>query len=371
MPRSFCRFILPALLFLAISPAPAQTKAPLIAVSDFEARGFSKDEALIISDQLRSELLNRGTFRVIERGQMETILKEQGFQQSGCTNDACAVEAGQLLGVKYIVVGSLGAAGSYTILTSRIIDVASGEILINRTLNNKGSVDVMIESGVAEMAKWLSNDFALKTGMKVDLMAQYTAQAEAKALLKSRIEQNHKDSLAQQELQKAAESARLEKIRADKFLLAQQEAARIEQVRKDKLALDLQEKARLEQIRIETQTQVRLAEVQEAERRMAAARALKQELASRKLKADSAQKEQENIERTEKLRIAEEVRLQEKVATDNSRKKRSGPIVGVVVGGTVLVGGTVAVIAILGGRKTDAPSDAGNGNSIVDFELPR
>ena len=41
------------------------------------------------------------------------MLKEQGFQQSGCVSSECAVEAGKLLGVDQIVTGSIGKIGSY------------------------------------------------------------------------------------------------------------------------------------------------------------------------------------------------------------------------------------------------------------------
>ena len=41
-----------------------------------------------------------GCFRVIERTEMDNILREQGFQKSGaCDDENCLVEVGQLLGV--------------------------------------------------------------------------------------------------------------------------------------------------------------------------------------------------------------------------------------------------------------------------------
>lgn len=59
------------MLFLAAGTSVGLPKAPTIAVSDFDVRGLSKDDALVISDQLRSELLNTRTFEVIERSAME------------------------------------------------------------------------------------------------------------------------------------------------------------------------------------------------------------------------------------------------------------------------------------------------------------
>ena len=81
-----------------------------LAVSDFTAQGVKESDAAVVSEQLRVELTKNSSIRLVERGQMHEILKEQGFQQSGCTNDACAVEVGQLLGVKRMIVGSVGSA---------------------------------------------------------------------------------------------------------------------------------------------------------------------------------------------------------------------------------------------------------------------
>lgn len=142
------------LLFL-LSTAFAQNSRILLAVSDLDAQGVKKSEASVISEQLRVELSKSNRIRLIERSRMKEILKEQGFQQSGCTNDACAVEVGQLLGVKNIVIGSIGMAGSYTLLSVRIIDVATGEIVINESVRTRGGIDKMLENGVQQASSRL------------------------------------------------------------------------------------------------------------------------------------------------------------------------------------------------------------------------
>ena len=61
---------------------PAQKREP-IAVLEISGNGIEKAETKGLSDRLRAELFNTGRFDVMEREQMEDILKEQGFQQSG------------------------------------------------------------------------------------------------------------------------------------------------------------------------------------------------------------------------------------------------------------------------------------------------
>lgn len=104
-----------------------------IAVLNLEAVGVSKSESLTLSERLRYELVNAGKFKLIERSKMDEILQEQGFQQSGCTTDECAVEIGRLLNVQQIVAGSVGKVGNLYTVTLRMIDVQTGEILLSIT----------------------------------------------------------------------------------------------------------------------------------------------------------------------------------------------------------------------------------------------
>ena len=59
---------------------------------------------------------------------MSEILTEQGFQQTGCTTDECAVKIGELLGVKFLITGSLGKLESLYTLNLKMIDVETGKI---------------------------------------------------------------------------------------------------------------------------------------------------------------------------------------------------------------------------------------------------
>ena len=77
-----------------------------VAVIDFEPRGITAQEAGTLTDRFSSELNNTNVMRLVERGLVDEILQEQGFQQSGCTTDECTVEVGALLGVQKMVNGA-------------------------------------------------------------------------------------------------------------------------------------------------------------------------------------------------------------------------------------------------------------------------
>jgi len=141
-------------------PQPGAQAAPHktnIAVINLKSSaGVGAGEAELISDRLRGELFNTGKVNVMERDQMQEILKEQGFQQSGaCSNEACMVEIGQLLGVEQLITGSLGKVGSMFLVNLRIIDVKTAKITKVVSKDIKGSIeDVVGELGAiaAELA---------------------------------------------------------------------------------------------------------------------------------------------------------------------------------------------------------------------------
>lgn len=131
--------------FLFSNPLP-------IAVNDLEAKGLEKSDASIISDKLRNVLFGSGKFLVLERSQMEEILKEQGFQQTGCIDQSCAVEIGQLLGVGYIVAGSIGKLGKTYLMSIRLIDVSTGKIVISEDMDCKCSIEDVLNDLTVNVA---------------------------------------------------------------------------------------------------------------------------------------------------------------------------------------------------------------------------
>ena len=136
------RVIIPVILGLFLQPVHAATS---VAVSQLAANGVSQSEAASLTDALRNELIKSGKFQVLERSQMEEILKEQGFQQSGlCDETACAVEIGKMLSVNQVFLGSIGKVGKTYTLTVRAVDVNTGKVLQGVTENYKGEVDNLL-----------------------------------------------------------------------------------------------------------------------------------------------------------------------------------------------------------------------------------
>jgi TonB family protein len=120
-----------------------------IAVVDFDGKGVTDIEASALADRFASELYNLGIYRLIERERVGEILEEQGFQQSGCTTAECAVEVGQMLGTELIITGSISKVGNVFSVSSRIINVESGEIYKMSNYDYQGEIGQLLMKGMS------------------------------------------------------------------------------------------------------------------------------------------------------------------------------------------------------------------------------
>ena len=152
----------------AAAPVHAQGRAsrPTVALLDLDFGSVQRwwegnwDIGKGIADLIVDELVNDGTYRVIERKRLDALLAEQNFSNSDRADPDAKVVAkmGKMLGVKYLIVGSitkfgtekkdvniggggwggggfgLGKVGTSkgkasVAVTTRIIDTSTGEIM--------------------------------------------------------------------------------------------------------------------------------------------------------------------------------------------------------------------------------------------------
>ena len=130
--------------FLTISFITAQNPKPSVAILDFEARGIPDYEVETLTERLRSEAANTNAIRLIDRKMLESILNEQGLQQSGCTTDECAAEVGQLLGAQYMINGSIGKLGNTYTIDTKMVSVTTGAAERTKTVTYVGEVSELI-----------------------------------------------------------------------------------------------------------------------------------------------------------------------------------------------------------------------------------
>tara|TARA_B100000927_G_scaffold284346_1_gene273125 strand:+ start:86 stop:775 length:690 start_codon:yes stop_codon:yes gene_type:complete len=141
-------------LFFSTSSIGAQVAEgkQTVALLEFEGRGISQLEAKTLTDRLMSEMVNTDAVIMVERNQMDEILNEQGFQQSGCTSSECAAEVGALLGVQNMVSGSFGKLGNSYTIDAKMFSVETGATIRTVSKTYKGPVDNLLT--VIEVVGW-------------------------------------------------------------------------------------------------------------------------------------------------------------------------------------------------------------------------
>lgn len=184
--RLLARLILPAVALLAFAvPGRAQGNRPTVALMDFDFGTVEQwwsgtwDIGKGISDLLVDELVNDGSFRVIERKRLDAVLAEQNFSNSDRADPQAAkvAQLGKALGVRYLIVGSITkfgtenknvgvggggfGVGGFGIgrvgtskgkasvgITARVVDTTTGEILASaRGEGTSKRSGVLLEGG--------------------------------------------------------------------------------------------------------------------------------------------------------------------------------------------------------------------------------
>jgi len=118
------------ILLIIVSTVFAQARRDVIALADLESSGLSNFEARQIYDRLETELVNLGTYAVTSRQEVDKILKEQKFQQAGCTDQQCAAKLGKMLNADLMLLSTI--LYDHTIdkisATFKLVDVETARI---------------------------------------------------------------------------------------------------------------------------------------------------------------------------------------------------------------------------------------------------
>lgn len=114
-------------------PAAAPAK-PTIAVPDLIAWHAPADDAVVLSSFVRTAVVKSGAYAVVDKNNMDKVLAEQAFQQTGCTSQECAVKLGRILKVDRILIGTLGVYEDARVLTAQIVEVETGRIAASESI---------------------------------------------------------------------------------------------------------------------------------------------------------------------------------------------------------------------------------------------
>jgi hypothetical protein len=125
-----------------------------IAIIDFEGAGVEINQPAMVTDKFRNTILEHANFKIMERGKVSEILKEQQLQESGiCTETSCIVKALQLSGVNYLIAGRIVYSSGIYSFSARLIDVKSGAILTTISEESRNDFFTFVSSDIPGYSK--------------------------------------------------------------------------------------------------------------------------------------------------------------------------------------------------------------------------
>lgn len=150
----FCMLCLVCSVALAQEPANEDSVYP-VAVLPFNER--SKEVAGLgqtVSDILFANLAVDPGILLVDREDLDTVLKEQELNISGVVNSAQAVQVGQVVGAKILVSGSVVRANGTQYLIAKIIGTETTRVLgVSVKGQASDGIDVLSEKLAEEVGK--------------------------------------------------------------------------------------------------------------------------------------------------------------------------------------------------------------------------
>jgi TolB-like protein len=123
-----------------IAPAPKKPVAPTknisIAVIQFKTLNKKAQEISLgelVSETFTSALVNSQGFKIIEREQLDKVVKEMEMNQTGFIETTDAVEIGKILHADAIITGSVTLLHDQIQLNARIIEIESAYVISAET----------------------------------------------------------------------------------------------------------------------------------------------------------------------------------------------------------------------------------------------
>ncbi|MCP4229618.1 MAG: tetratricopeptide repeat protein [bacterium] len=116
--------------------------ATTVGVLDFSSDYVLPTEVDAIHAATVSALTDFGVYQLVERKNLEEVLKEHKLSASGLTDLSSAVNIGNLLNAEYVIAGSIEEIGGEYVLQLQMVDVEQGRVLANG--NTEGNTTVVL-----------------------------------------------------------------------------------------------------------------------------------------------------------------------------------------------------------------------------------
>ncbi|MDP8206916.1 MAG: PEGA domain-containing protein [Candidatus Electryonea clarkiae] len=142
--------------FFIFDIAFAQSDIKIAVMDIFVSGRTPESQKAVLSNRIRSELMNTGLLDVMDRQTMVDLLFEQGYPMTDCRSDACTILIGSVIQVDRMVVGSLEMNEDLTLLTLKVIDVKSSEVLSTGNTSCSCTFEQFLNSNIHDIVQQIS-----------------------------------------------------------------------------------------------------------------------------------------------------------------------------------------------------------------------
>ncbi len=157
------RLLWNSLLLFVVASGPVYAQEVSVSVLYFDNTTKSKPYAWLqkgLSDMLTTDLSKSSSWRLVERENLQKLIKEQQLSESGLVDPASSIRIGKLLSAGRLVYGSFLLAGNSLRIDAKFTDTSTGKIVVS--VSAQGD-----PHNVFDLEKKIARDIFTKTGQEV------------------------------------------------------------------------------------------------------------------------------------------------------------------------------------------------------------
>lgn len=135
-----------ALLAAAACAAVSLWAQPKVAVLDAVVpNNIDQSVVIPVTEKVIERLVVSGRYTVLDRANVDKVLREREFQLSGLVSDAEITEAGKYLGADFVVVAKVQRVADTYFISGKMIAVKTGIIANQSSAESEGKLSVLIK----------------------------------------------------------------------------------------------------------------------------------------------------------------------------------------------------------------------------------
>lgn len=152
--RSLLSLCILLILYPSVFHAQNRQNQERIAVIAIDTKGLPTYDPTMMGNMVRTELDRLGKFEVIDRYDIDYLLKNAGITTENCFGKQCLVDVGKKIKADKMMTGTVELYGEQIVINLKLIDVGSATVektQVLEFLNLKGQLPTMVGMTVKKM----------------------------------------------------------------------------------------------------------------------------------------------------------------------------------------------------------------------------